>query len=307
MATISRSLLAHVSGHLKYGASTYIYSEAPITVNLVTKYNDISVDGLGRVRKATVDRYLEIVCKPNEFEGYAALMTPYASMEAGASIFGASSDTALIFYGRDGKSRTFHCAAVTGFGIVGKAGSTLFNTLTFTAILANNKAPTDSGAYFTEASLTYPGDTNYSRAAAITPALSGVWGAAPFDSFYVQDGLDIAFALALEPDTADGLGTIDMKFMDCIINASGIPLGMTATELYTAAGMFTAMGAAATENDLILSGTGFHFTAYGAMLTDPKVAFSAAQRVPGQVVWTTNRSQTAGAQNPCFRLAAAAP
>jgi hypothetical protein len=275
-------------------------------VNLVTKHNDISVDGLGRVRKAATDRYLEITCKPNEFEGYAALMTPYAAMDAGTSIFGAT-DTALIFYGRDGKSRTFHSAAVTGFGIVGKAGSTLLNTLTFTALLANNKSPGDAGAYFTEATLTYPGDTNYSRSAAITPALSCAWGAAPFDAFHVQDGLDIAFALALEPDLVDGLGTVDMKFQDCIVNASGIPVGMTATELYTAADMNTVMGAAATENDLILSGTGFHFTAYGAMLTDPKVAFSASKRVPGQVVWTTNRSQTAGANNPCFRLAAAAP
>jgi hypothetical protein len=303
---ITRTLLAHVSGHLKFGASTYIYSESPIEVNLVTKHNDISVDGLGRVRKAATDRYLEITCKPNEFEGYAALMTPYAAMDAGTSIFGAT-DTALIFYGRDGKSRTFHSAAVTGFGIVGKAGSTLLNTLTFTALLANNKSPGDAGAYFTEATLTYPGDTNYSRSAAITPALSCVWGAAPFDAFHVQDGLDIAFALALEPDVVDGLGTVDMKFQDCIVNASGIPVGMTATELYTAADMNTVMGAAATENDLILSGTGFHFTAYGAMLTDPKVAFSASKRVPGQVVWTTNRSQTAGTKNPCFRLAAAAP
>jgi hypothetical protein len=304
--SIARSTLAHVGGHLKFGASTYIYSSEPIAVNLVTAYNDVLVDGLGRVRRTVTDRYLEITCKPVEFEGYGALMSPYASMAAGDSIFTAT-DVPLVFYGRDGKTRTFHAAAPTAFGIAGKTGQPLFNTLTFTAILATGKAPGDAAAYWTEATLTYPGDTNFSKAACITPALSAVWGAAPFDSFHLAEGLDVAFALNLVPDTVDGLGTCDMKFMDCIVNASGVPVGVTLAQLYTAANVDTALGSAATENDLILSGTGFHFTAYNAMLTDPKAAFSAAQRVPGQVVWTTNRTLTTGSLNPCFRIGTAAP
>jgi hypothetical protein len=303
---IQRSSLVNVSGHLKFGASTFIYSEVPIEVSLVTKFNDVAVDGLGRVRKVVTDRYLEITCKPNEFEGFGALMNPYAAMMPGASIFG-SSDVPLVFFGRDGKSRTFHAAAPTGFGIVGKAGSTIFNTLTFTAVLANNKTPGEAGAYFTEATVTYPGDTNYARSAAITPALSCAWGAAPWNAFHVSEGLDIAFALALEPDVVDGLGTVDMKFQDCIVNASGVPVGVSATDLMTAADMNSALGSQATENDLIMSGAGFHFTAYAAQLTEPKVAFSASRRVPGQVVWTTNRTMTSGALNPCFRIGTAAP
>lgn len=303
---VQRSLLVHASGHLKFGASTYVYSQQPIAVNLVTSYQAVGVDGLGRVRQAVTSRHLEITCQPVEFEGYGALMTPFATMAPGASIFG-DADVPLVFYGRDGKTRTFHAAAPTAFGIVGKTGFPIFNTLTFTALLANNKAPGDAGAYFTEASLVYPGDSNFSKAACITPALSASWGAAPFDAFHLAEGLDIAFALSLEPDMVDGLGMVDMKFQDCIVNASGVPVGITAAQLYAAADVDTALGAAATENNLILSGTGFHFTAYNAMLTDPKLAFSAAQRVPGQVVWTTNRTQTAGSMDPCFRIANAAP
>ncbi len=303
---IQRSSLVHVSGHLKFGSSTFIYSEVPIEVSLVTRFNPVAVDGLGRVRNVVTDRYLEITCKPNEFEGFGALMNPYAAMVPGTSIFG-NSDVPLIFFGRDGKKRTFHAAAPTGFGIVGKAGSTIFNTLTFTAVLANNKTPGDAGGYFTEADEAYPGDANYSRSAAITPALACSWGSAPFDAFHVSEGLDIAFALALEPDVVDGLGTVDMKFQDCIVNASGVPVGVTATELFTAADMNTALGSQATENNLIMSGAGFHFTAYAAQLTDPKVAFSASRRVPGQVVWTTNRTMTSGSLNPCFRIGASAP
>lgn len=304
---VSRALLAHVGGHLKFGDSTYIYSQDPIAVNLVTRFNDVNVDGIGRVRRPTVDRYLEITVKPVEFEGYGALMTPYATMQPGASIF-TLTDVPLLFYGRDGKLRTFHCAAPTAFGIMGKTGFPLLNTLTFTAILADSKAPADAGAYWTESSVSYPGDSNFSKAACITPALSAVWGASPFDAFHLdENGLDIAFALSTAPDVVDGLGTVDMKFLDCIVNASGVPVGVTLAQLHTAANMGTAHGAAATENDLILSGTGFHFTAYNAMLTDPKAAFSAVQRVPGQVVWTTNRTLTTGSLNPCFRISTAAP
>lgn len=304
---ITRTLLAHVGGHLKFGDSTYLYSQEPIAVNLVTKYNDIAVDGLGRVRRAAVDRYLEVTVKPVEFEGYGALMTPYATMQPGASIF-TLTDVPLLFYGRDGKLRSFHAAAPTAFGIVGRTGYPLINTLTFTCILADNKTPGDAGAYWTESSVSYPGDSNFSKAAVITPALSAVWGASPFDAFpFDESGLDIAFALSTTPDIVDGLGTVDMKFLDCIVNASGVPVGLTLAQLHTAANANTAMGSSATENDLILSGSGFHFTAYNAMLTDPKAAFSAAQRVPGQCVWTTNRTLTTGSLNPCFRIGTAAP
>lgn len=304
---ITRTLLAHVGGHLKFGSSTYLYSQEPISVTLVTKYNPISVDGMGRVRNASVDRYLEITVKPVEFEGYGAIMSPYATMQPGASIF-TTSDVPLLFYGRDGKLRSFHCAAPTAFGIMGRTGYALLNTLTFTAILANNKNPGDAGAYWTETDVSYPGDSNFSKSAVITPALSASWGAAPFDAFpFDENGLDIAFALSTTPDVVDGLGTVDMKFLDCIVNASGVPVGLTLAQLHAAADMNTALGSSATENDLILSGTGFHFTAYSAMLTDPKASFSAGSRVPGQVVWTTNRTLTSGSLNPCFRVGTAAP
>ncbi|MES2596072.1 MAG: hypothetical protein V4662_12085 [Verrucomicrobiota bacterium] len=304
--SVQRSALAHVSGHLKFGASTYIYSQQPIAVNLVTAREDVGVDGLGRVRQPVTSRYLEITVMPVEFEHFSTLMTPYATMVAGASIFG-DTDVPLVLHGRNGKSYTFHASAPTSFGIVGKTGRPIFNTLTFTAILANNKAPGDAGAYWTEATTTYPGDSNFSKAACITPALAAAWGASPFDVFHLGEGLDIAFALALENDMVDGLGLVDMKFQDCIVNASGVPVGVTAAQLYTAANVDSVLGSQATENDLILSGTGFHFTAYNATLTDPKLAFSAASRVPGQVVWTTNRTLTSGSLNPCFRIAAAAP
>lgn len=306
MAGISRTNLVRAPGHLKYGASTTIYSQTPVEVNLVTRHTDVKVEGIGRTRRTKVDQYLEITCTPPEFEGFGVLMDPYATMTPGTSVFGAT-DTALVFYGRDGKSRTFHCAAPTAFGISGKVGQPLFGQLTFTSILKNAAEPGDAGAYFTEASASYPGDAAYARSAVITPALKCAWGASPFDAFWVREGLDIAFGLELDPDTADGLGTLDMKFQDCIVNARGIPVGVTATQLYAAADVHQAMGAQRTENDLILSGTGFHFTAYSAQMEDPNTGFSATRLIPGQALWTTNRTITDGALNPAFRIGTAAP
>lgn len=304
---IARNLLVRAPGVLKFGAATWIYSTTPIEVNLVTKHNDVNVDGVGRVRRPKTDQYLEITCTPPEFEAYSVLMSPYATMSQGTSIFGAA-DTALVFYGRDGKSRTFHAAAPTAFGIVGKTGLPIFNTLTFTAVVKNNTAPGTANAYFTEATEAYPGDNNFSRAAVITPALSCSWGnTSPLDAFHVKEGLDIAFALSLDPELIDGLGTVDMKFMDCIVNARGIPVGLTAAQLYAAADLDQAMGAQRTENDLVLSGSGFHFTAYSAQMEDPNTGFSASRLVSGQAMWTTNRSLTAGALNPIFRIGTAAP
>jgi len=302
MSAVTRTNLVRAPGHLKFGASTYIYSTTPIEVNIVTKRSDYAVEGFGRVRRVQTDRYLEITCRPAEFEGYGALMSPYATMETGASIFGASADVPLVFYGRDGKSRTFHASAPTAFGLSGKMGEPLLNQLTFTAIIKNGGVPGAANAYYTEATATYPGDTNFSRVACITPALVGSWGASPFDVMHFTEGLDIAFALDLQPDMVDGIGTVDMKFQDCIINARGIPVGFSLTELYTAADFDTALGAQANYNDLILSGTGFHFTAYGAQLEDPNTGFSSTRLIPGQALWTTNRNVIDGERMPIFRL-----
>lgn len=307
MAGIQRQLLVRAPGFLKYGASTYIYSITPIVVNQVTNYKAIYVESIGQVRDVIVDRYLEITCRPPEFEGFSAIMTPYATMATGASIFG-DTDVPLVFYGRDGKTRTFHAAAPTAFGIAGKIGEPLLNQITFMAILKNGAEPGDANAYFTEATAAYPGDANFSKAACITPALKCAWGSdAPYDSFYVSEGLDIAFQLDLQPEYIESLGTIDQKFSDCLINARGIPVGVTMTQLYAASGFNTALGSQAVEHDLILSGAGFHFTAYNAQMKDPELGFSAARRIPGQTLWSTSRTVTAGAVDAAFRLDTAAP
>lgn len=305
---IQRQALVRAPGHLKFGDDTVIYSTTPIVVSQVVRRTDYTVDGMGRVRRSTVDRYLEITCRPAEFEGFGALMTPYATMEPGDSVFG-NADKPLVFFGRDGKSRTFHAAAPTAFGIAGKLGEPVLNQLTFTAVIKNGAEPGSANAYYTEAAAAYPGDSAFSRAACITPALKASWGNdAPFDEFWLEEGLDIAFALDLQPDGADGLGTLDMKFQDCIVNARGVPVGVTLTELYTASDFDVALGEQNTERDLILSGNGFHFTAYGCQLEDPETGFSATRKIPGQALWTTNRFLAAdNTLNPVFRLATAAP
>lgn len=307
--TISREKLVRAPGMLKYGADVYLYSLTPIEVNLVTVSADVVVDGVGRVRRHVQDRYLEITCTPPEFEAFNTLMLPYATMPMGASIFGATTDTALVLHTRNGKSYTFHAAAPTAFGIMGKAaGAPLLGQLTFTAVLKNNAKPGDAGAYYTlDTAAAYPGDANFSRAACITPSLSCSWGAAPFEAFHIEDALDIAFALELQPETVGALGTVDMKFVNCIVNARGVPVGLTMSELYTAADAGQAFGEQRTENDLILSGNGFYFAAYNAQLEDPNVGFSATRRVPGQANWTTNRSLTAGAIDAAFFIGTAAP
>lgn len=306
--SITRETLVRAPGHLVYNGTTTIYSTIPIVVNQVTRRTDYAVEGIGRVRRPTVDRYLEIICRPAEFEGFGVLMSPYATMAQGASIFG-STDKPLVFFGKDGKSRTFHCAAPTAFGLSGKLGEPLMNQLTFTSILKNGVEPGAANAYFTEAAAAYPGDNAFSRAACITPALKASWGSGlgPFNQFHLVEGLDIAFALDLQPDTIDGLGTADMKFVDCIVNARGIPVGVTLSQLYAASDFDSALGSQSTENNLVLFGNGFHFTAYSAQLEDPETGFSASRLIPGQAMWTTNRTVTSGAVDPVFQLSTTPP
>jgi len=305
--SITRTTLARVPGHIKFGASAYLYSRAPIEVVQRQTRSPIVVDGIGRIEDRPTDNLFEITVQPaGEFE-HLSTWFPYASTVPGASIFGAT-DTALIIQGRDGKKRTFHCAALTGMSLSLRTGQPLINNLTFTAILKNEATPGAANAYYTlEASEAYPGDANFDKSLIITPPLSAAWGSAPWDEFWAAEGWDINFNLSLEPETVDGLGTIDMKFVDLVVEATGTPVGVTMVDVFAAAGADDALGSSPAREDLIISGTGFHFTLYDATAQDASAGFGATRRVPGSLKWVSNRAQTTGATNPVFRLAASAP
>jgi hypothetical protein len=305
---ISRTSIARVPGHIKFGSSTYLYPQGPIEINLVTERFPVTVDGIGKIEERPSSRRYEITVTPcGEIEALAALF-PYASTIPGASVFTVT-DVPLIVYGRDNKTYTFHAAAVTGMALTPRMGGTYLGGLTFTAILKDGAAPGDTGAYYTlDTSLTYPGDSNFSRSAIVTPPLTGVWGASdPWDSFHTREGFDVQFQLDLQPEMVDGLGLVDMKFVDVQVSATCTPVGVTASQLYALADANLGIGSSPTRNDLIVSGTGFYLALKGANAIDPNLGFSSSRPLAGQVQFMTNRAQTTGVSDAVFVLATAAP
>lgn len=135
----------------------------------------------------------------------------------------------------------------------------------------------------------------------------------PWAKFQAREGVKVAFALQLTPDTADAIGEYDHIFQGLSVTATAMPQGMTdATALEAAA----VQGAASVRgrklstggHNLNIYGDGVYFRLYKANIEKAGLVFSnSKQRVP-ELEWVAARSIGAGGVlNPLFYIGAAAP
>jgi hypothetical protein len=238
------------------------------------------------------------------------------SLAIGASIFN-STDRALVIHGRDGIKLTLHNAALTQMPSL-RLGvdKTVTGPLKFTALLAKNTDPTNAAAYFTSASEAYPGDLDFIPGDIITQAPASAWGASsPWNSFLTEAGWEITFALRLSEQTADGLGTVDIRLQGLDISAKCVPIGPTAAQALAALQSSAAFGTSLAGDDLqidtdiidsaVPAPAAAIITLSAAALVDAELRYGSQAKRIGTCEWVATRTFTTGTPNPLFSLALA--
>lgn len=276
---MNRTHIIREPGLIEYN-SVKFYSKDAITITQNIDTFDINAVGFGKIEDRASDRMFEIKLTPvGEWENLSTLF-PYFASNLGADIFG-SSDVPLIVWTRSGRKYTFHNVALTGVPTINpKVGDTLLGEITFTALLAKDKVPGDSAAYYTLATgQTYPGDATFSKAAILTKAPSLAWGAsAPFDAFSTVDGVQITHNLSLAPVKVNGLGTIGMRITDLQLNAQFQPAGdFQMDDILDNTDGNSVLGGSPSVNDLNISYSGFYVRLYAAALRQASFKFGTAE------------------------------
>lgn len=305
MPSINRTSIISGPALIQFDSQKF-WSKGNVEVKIINDRFDVQTAHFGKVDERYQDRRVEVTFEPAGAitTGLAAVLFPYRTSNVGSSAY-TGTDKALEIFGRDGRKVTVPAAAVTKMPTL-RLGSntTLLGSMTFTGLVKNNTDPTAAGAYYTEAAVTYPGDTGFTIADIKTAAASAVWGAtAPWSSFVSESGFEIDFGLQLAAQKVDGIGTVDMTFQSLDVTLKAIPVGPAATDILARISPTSGLGAsmASADNMTITAGTVAVSISKPALTESGLVFGSSAKRVSASV-WTATRTITTGAADPLFTI-----
>jgi hypothetical protein len=310
---IARTSIITGPAIVQFGGGTFITKE---DIKVTTGFDmfDVATSILGKVDERVKERKAEVTLTPaGEWENLAVLW-PYGAMAFGKSIFdgasfgGSAGDRTLIIHTIAGVKLTFQAAAITKMpDIILSATKTLIGPVTFTCINKDNTSwdTADSFVKVESAALANP-NSSFDPANILTQPYLGAW-AAPFDSFSTMGGFAVSFNLKTNPIENDSDGIVDHRLADLSVEAKCQPIGFTEAQLVTALAM---QGSGAVRGrsqksigtDLVISGTGVEVLLSKASMRNGQLDFGAASPRIGEVIFSANRSFTAGVADPLFTV-----
>lgn len=309
--SIDRATIIRGPARITFEGQTF-WSKGDITVkNTVTRF-EVGTSRFGLVDERLSDKRIVVSFEPTGrfTTALAAVLWPYATAVIGSPVFG-SSDSPLVINTLAGRQFTIHNAANTSPPAINLGvGQTIQGDVEFTGLLANDTDPSDANSYYTDAAVTYPGDTGFDVSDIITDVFSNTWGSSPWDDFHTEDGWSIAVDVSLRDEMVDSLGTIDMTFQEVQVTATSIPVGPTVDDVSVAQGMnATALGSSvqAASSDLVIEGAGVYVAVYNAALMESEFGHGTDRKTLGATDWKATRTLTLGVADPLFYISTAAP
>lgn len=308
MAGINRTTIITGPALVTFDGSTF-WSKGDVTVTFAMKRMGLETAAWGKLEERFTDKRVTVSFEPSGrfTTALAAVLWPYAATLTGASIYGVV-DRPLVVHGRDGIKITVPNAAVTAMPTIRHGvDKTLVGPVTFTGLVANSTDGSAEANYFTITPATYPGDGGFSVTNIPTFGHRLIWkaAAAPWTLCATETGAEVSFALALQEQAVDGLGTIDMRLTKLDVTATATPVGPTAAEIMTALNGGGALGAAAVVSDLTIkpdAAGGCQTVLKKAQLVDASLRYGAASKRIGVCTWQSTRGFTGGIPDALFAI-----
>ena len=313
MAGINRTTIISGPCLIIYAASTFL-SKGDVVLKPVFDKFDIETAAFGKVDTRVKNKKYTVSFEPDGrmTSALIAVLWPYGASATGLSIFG-STDRPLVIHGRDGVKVTLFNAAITKMPSIRMGvGVTMAGSVEFTCLLANSTAVTNSAAYLTVSTNTYPGETGWLASDILTGPALCTWGSAPWSAFQVDaPGWEITPSLKLSNVDADGLGTVDMLLQGLEVSAKATPVGPGIADIVAAMTGAAELGSsiAAVGTELIVTAGAtpklITVTVYNAALVDSDLSWGAAKKRVGSCLWQATRTVTSGVADPLFSIALA--
>ena len=302
MAT-SRTSILRGPGAVKFG-DVVIYDASGITAEIESSTQEIPSSISGPLDTIKTDQAGSISLTPcgQVSADILAALFPHQTPSIGASLCG-STDTPLLVHSLAGTKVTFHNAFLSGVPeLLLSPVKTAFGQATFTALLANGKAPCDENAFYSVASAAY--NLNYPDPAGIT----GVHYAGTFGSLSIPDTADgwtVSVELSTDPVQTDSLGTIDHTLAGVTVRAKCTPLGLTEAQILAALPVSLGRGASLRgSDDLVIAGTGgLTVTLKNAKIVTGPLAWGNTTLRAGEIGFIAQRAFSSGVAGALYSVA----
>lgn len=289
---------------MTYDGATF-YSEGNVEITEEVEELTVKVSGFPDIEDRVFARLFKIGFKPAG--EWRDLSVCYPDLDIGDHLF---SSEALVIWSRESANnkRTYHNAAVTKYASVATGvEATMLGDMEFTAVLAVDKEPGEAGAYFTIATDTFPSET-FDPSKVLTPVIALAIGASsPWNALNTETVPVFDFAIKVRPVKVSGRGTVSMVLTGKTGTVKFVPVGVTEAEVNTLRGTGLAAGARPTTLDVVASGTGIHITLYKAQFKGGNFNYGTDKNRIGEITGKATQTFSAGAGNPLWRIAEAAP
>jgi hypothetical protein len=217
----------------------------------------------------------------------------------------------VVWSFQDNKKFTFHNSALTGVPDLNTGATvTPIGQATYTCYRKFATDPTDAAAFYTESTEAIT-DTSFDPADIITEAYALAWGsAAPWSSMSTRDGARISFPLDITPVFDDAGGILTHQITGHRVECRARPNNVSESEVFTKRlmqGSGAGRGRRISGDNLDITGSELFVRIYGADLRESPINYDAQEQRVGELLWVGNRTFSAGAPDPIYLVAAAAP
>jgi hypothetical protein len=306
---INRTTIIRGPARISFNSEEF-YSKDDITVRTRFETFDIGSSMFGKVDERVREIISEVSFTPvGEIEALATLF-PYQPSGLGSSVFGGT-DKALVIRSTAGQTITYPAAAITRMPTLTlSAVATVFGNVTFTCIGKNNEAWSAADHRIAIASQVYA-NSGFSPSAIITQPYTVTWGATTFETV---GGVTIDISAGMDNVTVDSEGIVDMTLQTVTATARMQPLGLTETQLLTAAkvqgagaGRGKSLGNGA--SNLVVAGTrdaNISVTLTAAAIKEFGFNFGSSTLRAGEVQFVANQTFVGGAPNALYTITGSA-
>lgn len=299
---IQRTAIIRGPGAVKFG-SVVIHDADGITAEIESSTQEVPSSVSGPLDTIKTDQIATVGFTPcgEITDDILGALYPHQTPAIGASLCGAS-DTALLVHSLAGQKVEFVNAFLSKVpDLILSPVKTAFGKAEFTALLGLGKAPGDTGAFCSVAAATY--NLNYPN----PEGLTGVQYAATFGSLSIPDTADgwtVSVDLVTEPQTTDGLGTIDYTLKGVTVRAKCTPVGLTEAQILAALPHALGRGTSLRgDNDLVIAGEGgLTATLKNARIVTGPLAWGSTTLRVGEIGFVAHRSFTQGVAGPLYSV-----
>ncbi len=307
-----------VRGHGKLvlgsgGTAVEIPCAGGIEADVPVEETELSADDVGKFDCRLADVTGKIVFTPLGLltADLLGVLYPagFSTPVRGTSLHG-SADVPLTVHSKAGQKVIFHSAALTRMPpLTLSANKPLFGQAEFSAVRGNGLEWSNAAAFFTGPTAEAYVDPTFDSADVPTKPYTASWGTI-LTSIIAQDGWNVDFTVASQPDKIDGYGTNDNLLDDVAVVARCTPKNLSesllAALLIQGTGVAIGMSRRRASNLVITSGTAagdLTVTLYDACMLRGPLKWRGLDVRAGELAFGASRVESTGAYGAVFNVA----